>query len=162
VILSRRAVFEVACGRGYGKLRPFGIREVSKAGTGGYDLRHSERTGCDVRTASASARKGAGEKLQRRSFPGRFHLRLLPGLEISLRKRKQMQRTRQRSGTRPKHDQRRERPHRAAESRPDPFGLRGSLPPLAARKRSSCFGRGLLGNSHSFVRRIVRQIPNED
>jgi hypothetical protein len=38
--------------------------------------------------------------------------------------------------TRPKHDQRRERPHRAAKLRPDPFGLRGSLPPLAARKRS--------------------------
>jgi len=43
--------------------------------------------------------------------------------------------------TRPKHDQRRERPHRAAESRPGPFGLRGSLPPLAAEIRSSCFGR---------------------
>jgi hypothetical protein len=35
----------------------------------------------------------------------------------------------------------RERPHRAAKSRPDPFGLRGSLPPLAAGTRSSCFGR---------------------
>src|SRR2546429_6740768 len=31
--------------------------------------------------------------------------------------------------------------HRAAKSRPDPFGLRGSLPPLAAGSRSSCFGR---------------------
>ncbi len=53
---------------------------------------------------------------------------------------------RQVNGTRPKHDQRRERPHRAAKSRPDPFGLRGSLPPLAAEKRSSCFGRGGKGN----------------
>jgi hypothetical protein len=43
--------------------------------------------------------------------------------------------------TRPKHDQRRERPHGAAESRPGPFGLRGSLPPLAAPNRSSCLGR---------------------
>jgi len=48
---------------------------------------------------------------------------------------------RQQNGARPKHDQRRERPHRAAKSRPDPFGLRGSLPPLAAGNRSSCFGR---------------------
>jgi len=44
-------------------------------------------------------------------------------------------------GTRPKHEQRRERPHRAANSRPGPCGLRGSLPPLAAGNRSSCFGR---------------------
>jgi len=43
--------------------------------------------------------------------------------------------------TRPKHDQRRERPHGAAKSRPHPFGLRGSLPPLAAPNRSSCLGR---------------------
>ena len=35
----------------------------------------------------------------------------------------------------------RERPHRAAKSRPDPYGLRGSLPLLAAGIRSSCFGR---------------------
>lgn len=43
--------------------------------------------------------------------------------------------------TRPKHDQRPERPHGAAKSRPGPFGLRGSLPPLAAANRSSCLGR---------------------
>jgi hypothetical protein len=52
-----------------------------------------------------------------------------------------MRQRRQGNGARPKHDQRRERPHRAAKSRPGPFGLRGSLPPLAARNRSSCFGR---------------------
>ena len=45
------------------------------------------------------------------------------------------------SGTRAKHDQRRERPHRTANSRPGPCGLRGSLPPLAAGRRSSCFAR---------------------
>ena len=43
--------------------------------------------------------------------------------------------------TRPKHDQRRERPHGAAKSRPRPFGLRGSLPPLAVGNQISCFGR---------------------
>ena len=43
------------------------------------------------------------------------------------------------NGTRAKHDQRRERPHRAANSRPGPCGLRGSLPPLAGGRRSSCF-----------------------
>ena len=52
-----------------------------------------------------------------------------------------MRQTRQGNGARPKHDQRRERPHRAAKLRPGPFGLRGSLPPLAARNRISCFGR---------------------
>jgi len=62
-----------------------------------------------------------------------------------------MRQTRHGNGTRPKHDQRRERPHRAAESRPDPFGLRGSLPPLAASKRSSCFGRRLSSKFQSFV-----------
>jgi predicted transcriptional regulator len=36
-----------------------------------------------------------------------------------------MRQGRQENGARPKHDQRRERPHRAAESRPDPCGLRG-------------------------------------
>lgn len=54
-----------------------------------------------------------------------------------------MQRTRQRNGTRPKHDQRRERPHRAAESRPDPFGLRGSLPPLVTH--SACIALATFG-----------------
>jgi hypothetical protein len=43
--------------------------------------------------------------------------------------------------TRPKHEERRERPHRAAKARPGPCGLRGSLPPRAALNRSSCFGR---------------------
>src|SRR6266481_1288766 len=52
-----------------------------------------------------------------------------------------MHKTRRVNGARPKHDQRRERPHRAAKSRPDPFGLQGSLPPLAAGIHSSCFGR---------------------
>src|SRR6266481_5791006 len=37
-------------------------------------------------------------------------------------------------------------PHRAAKSRPGPCGLRGSLPPLAAGIRSSCFGRAREGN----------------
>jgi hypothetical protein len=53
-------------------------------------------------------------------------------MEIRDRKSRQMRQRRQENGARPKHDQRRERPHRAAKSRPDPFGLRGSLPPLAA------------------------------
>jgi hypothetical protein len=44
--------------------------------------------------------------------------------------------------TRPKHAERRERPHRSAQSRPGPCGLRGSLPPPAAGNRSTCFGRG--------------------
>lgn len=52
-----------------------------------------------------------------------------------------MRKKRQENGARPKHDQRRERPYRAAKSRPDPFGLRGSLPPLASEIRSSYFGR---------------------
>src|SRR6266404_6571266 len=52
-----------------------------------------------------------------------------------------MHKTRRVNGARPKHEQRRERPHRAAKSRPDPFGLQGSLPPLAAGIHSSCFGR---------------------
>jgi hypothetical protein len=43
--------------------------------------------------------------------------------------------------TRPIHEERRERPHRAAQSRPGPFALRGSLPPRAAGNRSPCFGR---------------------
>ena len=75
------------------------------------------------------------------SFSGDFTSEHHPGLEISDGKSRQMRQKRQRNGARPKHDQRRERPHRAAKSRPDPFGLRGSLPPLAAGIRSSCFGR---------------------
>jgi len=47
----------------------------------------------------------------------------------------------QENRTRPKHEERRERPHRAAKSQPGPCGLRGSLPPRAALNRSSCFGR---------------------
>ena len=74
-------------------------------------------------------------------FPRRFHLQRHPGVEIRDRKSRQMRQRRQRKETRPKHDQRRERPHRAAESRPGPCGLRGSLPPLAAGIHSSCFGR---------------------
>jgi len=43
--------------------------------------------------------------------------------------------------TRPKHEERRERPTVPRNRGPGPCGLRGSLPPRAALNRSSCFGR---------------------
>src|SRR5580693_7587490 len=60
-------------------------------------------------------------------------------------------------GTRPKHYDGRERPHRAAESLPGPFGLRGSLPPQAAEKSQPVFWPRGAGNSNGFVRQDVRQ-----
>ena len=53
-----------------------------------------------------------------------------------------MEERRCKNRTRPKHAERRERPHHSAKSRPGPCGLRGSLPPPAAGNRSTCFGRG--------------------
>src|SRR5580693_4548366 len=60
-------------------------------------------------------------------------------------------------GTRPKHYDGRERPHRAAESLPGPFGLRGSLPPQAAEKSQPVFWPRGAGSSNGFVRQDVRQ-----
>ena len=90
-------------------------------------------------------------------FPRRFHLQRHPGVEIRDRKSRQMRQRRQRKETRPKHDQRRERPHRAAESRPGPCGLRGSLPPQAAQEIAARVLAARRGSSNGVVRQFVIQ-----
>jgi hypothetical protein len=60
--------------------------------------------------------------------------------------------------TRPKHERRRERPHRAAQSRPDPCGLRGSLPPLAARESQLVFWPRGENRTTQFVMHFAIQI----
>ena len=136
----------MACRGDYREHGAVRICGVPDAFSGHLHFSNGERTGGVVRAASASTRKRSCEKFRGDIFPRRFHLRRHPGMEISDRKSRQMRQRWQENGARPKHDQRRERPHRAAKSRPDPFGLRGSLPPLAAEIRSSCFGRAGEGN----------------
>src|SRR5438034_11436649 len=47
--------------------------------------------------------------------------------------------------------------HRAAKSRPDPFGLRGSLPPQAAQEIAARVLAARRGSSDGFVRQPVGQ-----
>ncbi len=52
---------------------------------------------------------------------------------------------RHKNGARPKHDQRRERPHRAAKSRPRSLRASGVTPASCDGNLSSCFGRAKKG-----------------
>jgi hypothetical protein len=60
-------------------------------------------------------------------------------------------------GTRPKHLDGRERPPRAAPSRPGPCGFRGSLPPQAAQEIAARVLAAQTGSSNGVVRQFVIQ-----
>jgi hypothetical protein len=121
---------------------PEGVRISPKTRDGGVYFHSGERPGGTFGAASEQFGENSLEKCVEGTFRRRFHRERHRAGAVNKREKNQMEERERKNRTLPKHAERRERPHRSAKARPGPCGRRGALPPLAARNRSTCFGRG--------------------